>query len=130
MVRLKRMSEAEHRRLWAVEIEARAFAACRAAEWPILEGQAFIVQGTRVVPSRRLRAMGPSAIDKGGEVTRRRGDLVWVRPLKSTRPGEVGAKGFGWLWSSKQEYVVGIDDVERAEPDSTGIILRRLIGFA
>lgn len=125
-VRARRHGDKEVQTLFAAEIEAEAFAACRAAERPLLEGQAFIVQGTRVVPSRRLRSFGPSAIDKGGEVTRTKGENVWVRPLVSTRPKDIGARGFGWLWSRKQEYHLTRDDVERAEPDTTGALLRRL----
>lgn len=125
-VRARRHGEAEWRRLFPAKIEAEAFASCRAAERPLLEGQAFIVQGTRVAPSARLRAWGPSAIDKGGEVTRTKGEHVWVRPLASTRPKDIGARGFGWLWSRKKEYHFTRDDLERAEPDTTGAILRRL----
>lgn len=129
MVGAKRAGDREVGTLFAKEIEAEALAACRAAEWPILEGQPGIWQGAPVVPSQRLRRWGPSAIDKGGVVTRTKGEHVWVRPLKSTRPKDIGAKGFGWIWSSKQEYHFTRDDLERAEPDTTGVLLRRMTAY-
>lgn len=74
--------------------------------------------GDVVRPTAQLRAWGPSAADKGARVTRiTPGGFVWAKPLTSTRPGEIGQRGFGWLWRASQEYRFDPGDLEVAARD-------------
>lgn len=68
--------------------------------------------GARVRPTAQLRRWGPSAFDRGAVVTRLDARGGFARPLHSTRPKDVGAKGFGWLWSSRREYRFDAGDLE------------------
>lgn len=69
--------------------------------------------GDVVHPTAQLRAWGFSAADKGAIVTRiDAAGGVWAAPLKSTRPGEIGQRGFGWLWRKGIEYRFDPGDLE------------------